>query len=127
MGVVNEVESTIERIVELLGPTARQAWEIALRQVVVQRVWSIVGLCIWLSVIVGCLWILRSLSRHADALVASGNYCSTDVDNAGALSYGVFVPAGFAVLMFLTCLKDLIGYSINPSYYAIQMLLGAVR
>ena len=108
----NEVVSIIERLGELLSPTAAKAWEIAMRQVHVQ------------AVTVGALMVLCVVGigiglRCLGASVLGGKSTKEVEDEHCFGAFIVCVCGGVLILLGL----NLYGILANPEYRAIELLL----
>ena len=108
----NEVVSIIERLGELLSPTAAKAWEIAMRQVHVQTVLvgALMALCV-VGIAVGL--------RYLDASVLSGKSTKEVEDDQGLGTFMVCFCGGGLILLAL----HLYAILANPEYRAIKLLL----
>jgi hypothetical protein len=124
---VNEIVTALEKIVEMMGPTAAAAWGIALRQVQVRGVWAMIMFGVWLGLAISCKISSGGNLRQARELEASRNYHDSDLDGLMLFYYGLLCVALASGVLALFCLQDFIGYLMNPQYYAIQMLLGMVK
>ena len=112
----NEVVSIIERLGELLSPTAAKAWEIAMRQVHVQAmiVTALMGLCV--------------------AGIAAGWRCLGTSTLDGKSTKEVEDAHGFGAFMTLSCGGSLLllglnlyGILANPEYRALRILLDLMK
>ena len=114
------IEVILGELIEIVRATAPALWAIAQRQVLANTV----GNAIWAG-----LSILFAL-----ALVLAVRHCmrKEQADDRGDSFWymGTFFGGLFvcvALLVALSCITNAVMYSINPSYYAIKVLLGLVR
>ena len=103
----NDVVSVIERLGELLSPTAAKAWEIAMRQVST----GVVRNCAWVLLWASGLWMTLRWYAKEKADEYGG-------DNVGPVIVGVIL-----VLILALNVDYLISLAMNPDYYALKILL----
>ena len=102
-------------LVQMIETAAPKAWEIATKQVQVMYYKSLLNGFVWT--------ILGTISSWFVIKVAYGE--DHDWENDVVLLFLIFtlIPLVVGIL----CFSDVIGYSVNPEYYAIKALTNLVN
>ena len=113
----DELVGILGKLVEFVENASPVIWEIAQRQVLV----NIVQTSAWAIVLAIICGVLIYFTHRAFRLAMDG-----DDDFVGpAFAGAIFVTALGAASIFL--LLDVVGYLINPTYYASENILSMVR
>lgn len=118
-GIVNKMESAIQILSAKLGVASEQLWTILVKQAYICAIQNVIAIVI--IIILSTSWYL-----FAKYWIKRMNMEGSDQwDNDGIA--GVIIGSGVvAVLAFLIGgihLSQLIGYLINPEYYALSKIL----
>ena len=110
-------EELVVRLVEFVESASPVVWAAARQQVMVRLFQNILGLLFFSSLIVGCVFLLR-LSRRKLREAAYED----EVPWVIAIAVSVICPVFFGTIAFF-CAHDIVGFLLNPDYYAIEILL----
>jgi hypothetical protein len=118
------MENLLQQLIDLVKSAAPALWEIALRQVQVRVVIDIIWLIGMLAAAVGLAIALRGGFRKYQS--QEHNIYS---DDFGLWMLLIFEGVAELVLLGITIslITEIISYSMNPNYYAIQVLLNAAK
>lgn len=106
----DDIVKLLERMGELLQPTARQVWDVYMRQAATEGV-------VWL--VVGSILFLGGL-----ALGIIGTYKNSRIQyHDGSDWLWLWLPSIFLILVSLIAIPSSIMEITNPAYYAIRKLL----
>ena len=121
------MDTLITELIELVKQAAPELWRIAHRQVLVHAIQTTVSIMASLLILVACSIAHKKLF----AWWKSDEYSTGTFSDDGlllSLGYsGIAIIGGAALLGGLSFLSVLIGFLVNPEYYAIKELLALVK
>jgi len=114
------MEDVLLKFIDMVSNLAPDVWEVYLRQVQVAKMQTIVILvsCV-MAIVFLSIWMVRVRTKY---IRSERDSWSDDMDNMPLYIIGGFTVLG-CIMGAVACINSIIGYSINPSYYAIQALL----
>ena len=118
------MDTLISELIALVQQTAPELWRIAMRQVMTKVISDAVLLVVFALIVIGGLITIKKVRawRRSDDFDKYDEGDASEIILSIAIVGAISATIGFLVTAFI-----LIGYVVNPEYYAIQVLLDLVQ
>ena len=127
------MEEMITKLIQLVESASPMLWEIARRQVILNMIWIMIPIILFVGIGIGCICFGRqqwNKHRKKEEEAKTG----VDENNWGHFSDDYitfarwwFAGAWISVLIAFGYLVYLFGFIFNPKYYAIQKLIQLIK